>query len=301
MYTQIDANRRRTVGLLFLFFLLLIGFGWALSYGLNEPLILPIAVIVAIIQAWSAYYYSDQISLAVAGARELTGTSEISSRAHRAVENAAIAAGLPKPRLYLIEDDAINAFATGRDPEHAVVAVTRGAVQRLDKRELEGVIAHEMSHIGNYDIRVMAIVVVLVGIIVLASDLFFRMTLYSGRSRDNRDNGNGVLMLIALALAILSPFFATLLQLSISRKREYLADASGALITRDPEGLASALEKIAADHDPLDRANNATAHLYIANPFKAADPKAPKTSWFANIFNTHPPIEDRIKRLRAML
>lgn len=301
MYTQIDTNRRRTIGLLFLFFILLIGFGWALAYGLNEPVILPIAVVVAVIQAWSAYYYSDQISLAVAGARELTGTSDVSTRAHRAVENAAIAAGLPKPRLYLIEDEAINAFATGRDPQHAVIAVTRGAVERLNKRELEGVIAHEMSHIGNYDIRVMAIVVVLVGIIVLASDLFFRMTLYGSRSRDSRDSGNGIFLLIALALAILSPVFATLLQLSISRKREYLADASGALITRDPEGLASALEKIAADHDPLDRANNATAHLYIANPFKAADPAARRTNWVASLFNTHPPIEDRIRRLRAML
>lgn len=300
MYTQIDSNRRRTIFLLGVFFILLIALGWAFSYVLNEPAILPIAVVLAVFQAWTSYYYSDQIALSVSGAQELKRDTELGKRVHRAIENASIAAGIPKPRVYLIEDGAINAFATGRDPEHAAIAVTRGAAERLDKRELEGVLAHEMSHIGNYDIRVMAIVVVLVGIIVMASDLFFRMTFYGRRSRDN-NNGSGIFLLIALALAVLSPVFASLLQLSISRKREYLADATGSLITRDPEGLASALEKIAADHDPLDRANNATAHLYIANPFKPTDPQAPKTNWFANLFNTHPPIEDRVKRLRAML
>ncbi|MBI4175252.1 M48 family metallopeptidase [Candidatus Berkelbacteria bacterium] len=300
MYKEIDTNRRRTVVLLGFFFVLLIGLGWALSSVLNEPIILPVAVGIAMIQAWSSYYYSDQIALSIAGARPLATTTEFGKRVHRAIENAGITAGLPKPRIYLIEDQAINAFATGRDPEHAAIAVTRGAVERLDKRQLEGVLAHEMSHIGNYDIRVMTIVVVLVGIIVLASDFFFRMSLYGGR-RDRDTNASGLLVIIAIALAILSPLFATLIQLAISRKREYLADATGALITRDPEGLAEALEQIHHDHDPLDHANNATAHLYIANPFKAGDPeKTRSTSWFANLFNTHPPIADRVKKLRAM-
>lgn len=300
MYTQIDANRRNTVLLIGCFLALLILLGWALSYQLGEPAILPIAVVVATIQAWTSYYYSDQLALSIAGARLFPQTSEFGQRVHRAIENAAITSGLPKPRVYLIEDQAINAFATGRDPAHAAVAVTRGAIERLDKRELEGVLAHEMSHIGNFDIRLMAVVVVLVGIIVLASDFFFRISWY-GR-RDRNESGSGILLIVALVTAILSPLFASLIQLSISRKREYSADATGALITRDPEGLAKALEKIAADHDPLDHANNATAHMYIANPFKAGDAaRTRQTSWFANLFNTHPPVEDRIKKLRAML
>jgi len=196
----------------------------------NEPIILPAAVILAVGQAWVSYYYSDQIALATSGAVSLPADTEFGRRVHRAIENAAITAGLPKPRVYLIDDGAINAFATGRDPQNAAIAVTRGAAERLDKRQLEGVLAHEMSHIGNYDIRVMATVVVLVGVIVMASDLFLRMTLYGSRGRNDRSGG--VLLPIALALAILSPVFASLMQLAISRKREYLADASvGDIIT----------------------------------------------------------------------
>jgi heat shock protein HtpX len=203
------------------------------------------------------------------------------------------------PKIYIIEDSAPNAFATGRDPEHAVVAVTTGILEKLNKLELEGVIAHELSHVKNYDTRLMAIVSILVGVVALMADYFMRSLWFGGR-RDDDERGSGQLQLIFLAvgivLAILSPIIATLIQLAISRKREFLADASGALLTRYPEGLASALEKIAKDKEPLEVANNATAHLYIANPFKGKE----VTHWFSSLFDTHPPIEERIKILRSM-
>jgi heat shock protein HtpX len=247
------------------------------------------------------YYHSDSIALSIAHATEAPREQYI--ELHRLVENLAITAGILKPKIYIIQDDSPNAFATGRDPKHASLAVTTGLLSMMNKTELEGVIAHEMSHIGNYDIRLMTLIVVLVGVIVMASDLFLRWSwLGGGRRRSNDDNGGQlqlILVVVAIALAILSPIIATIMQLAISRKREYLADASGALLTRYPEGLASALEKIEQDSLPLKEANKATAHLYLADPMRLADNK--KASWLGNLFNTHPPIEERIVRLRKMI
>lgn len=213
-------------------------------------------------------------------------------------ENLSIAAGIPKPSLYVIDDTAMNAFATGRDPEHAVVCATTGLLDQLERRELEGVIAHELSHIKNYDTRLLAVISVLAGTVVFLSDMFMRNLWWGGRrsSRDNDNNSGGIILVIGIVLAILTPVFATLMQLALSRRREFLADASGADLTRYPEGLARALTKLTKDKEVLEAATNATAHLYITNPFKGKAYGA----WFANMFNTHPPIEERIKRLRAM-
>jgi heat shock protein HtpX len=213
-------------------------------------------------------------------------------------ENLAIAAGLPKPKLYVIDDPAMNAFATGRDPAHAVVCATTGLLDRLDRREIEGVIAHELSHVKNFDTRLMAVVAVLVGTIAFMADMFMRTLWWGGGRRNRDDNGNlgGILMIVGIILAILSPIAATLIQLAVSRKREYLADASGAFLTRYPAGLASALEKLSRDKDVLPSASNATSHLFIVNPFKGKNFGA----WFSGLFDTHPPIEERIKILRTM-
>jgi heat shock protein HtpX len=243
-----------------------------------------------------SYFFSDSITLALSRAKQIDLKS--SPELYKIVENLTIAAGLPMPKVYIIDDTAPNAFATGRDPKHAVVCVTTGILQKLNKTELEGVLAHELSHVGNYDIRFMTLVVVLVGIITLLADWTLRMSMFGGgRRRDN--NGGNIFVIVGLVLTILSPIIATLIKLAVSRKREYLADASGALLTRYPEGLALALEKISADQEPLEAANKATAHLYIVNPFKARG-GGDSRSWLANLFNTHPPIADRIKRLREM-
>lgn len=294
MYKQIDSNKRRTIFLIGLFLIFVIGAGYVLSWYFDNPLILVIAVAVAAIQSWASYYYSDSITLAISGAKEAP-RKEPYLEIHRLVENLSITAGLPKPKIYLIEDSAPNAFATGRDPKHAALAVTTGLLDKLNKTELEGVISHELSHIGNYDIRLMTLVVVLVGVVALLSDFFLRWTWWGGGRKRDSDSGQfGVVMLIiGIVLAVLAPLFATLIQLAISRKREYLADAAGALLTRYPEGLASALEKIAQDREILEAANRATAHLYIANPFKGQN--------ISNLFSTHPPVADRINRLRAMI
>ncbi|MEK7461075.1 MAG: M48 family metallopeptidase [Patescibacteria group bacterium] len=299
MYKEIDANRQRTFWLLFIFLIFVIGFGWILSYTLDAPEFLPLAIIIAIVQSWLAYYHSDFIALRASGAVLVPNEGDW-KRVHRAVENAAIGAGLPKPRVYFIDDTAPNAFATGRDPAHAAIAVTRGLVTKLDKRQLEGVLAHEMSHIGNYDIRVMSLVVVLVGVIVLMSDWFLRMSFYGGRGRSRDSSAGGLIAIIAIVLAILSPLIATLIQLAVSRKREFLADATGALITRDPAGLVAALEIISTDREPLEVANKATAHLFIANPFKVGDGNLGGRSRFAGLFDTHPPIKERVARLQTM-
>jgi heat shock protein HtpX len=211
---------------------------------------------------------------------------------YRIVENLCITAGVPTPKVYIIPSEAINAFATGRDPKHSSIAVTVGAVNKLENEELEGVIAHELSHVKNYDIRLMTIVVVLVGAISILANMFFRGSMFGGKSDDNK--GNNVLMIVGVILIILSPIIAQLIQLAISRRREYLADASGSLLTRYPEGLARALEKIANDKNVLDQASSATAHLFIANPLKNSG------RLLANAFSTHPPIEDRIKKLKEM-
>jgi heat shock protein HtpX len=288
MYKQIDANKQKTVVLIFGFLILVIGLGWVLGYLLDRVWILPLAVVVATVQALVSYYYSDKITLAISRAKKVP-REEPFLELHRIVENLAITAGLPKPEIYLIEDSAPNAFATGRDPKHAAIAVTQGLLEKLNKTELEGVLSHELAHIGNYDIRLMTLVVVLYGIVALISDWFLRALWL----RDRDEEKNALLLLIGVVLAILAPLAALLIQLAISRKREYLADATGALLTRYPEGLASALEKIAADPEPLEVANRATAHLYIVNPFKG------KT--LLTLFSTHPPIEDRIKKLREMI
>ncbi len=283
------------------FLIFVIGVGYVLSYAFNNQLILVIAVVIAIVQSLVSYYYSDSITLAVSGAKEVP-RKEPFLTLHREVENLSIASGLPKPKIYLIEDSAPNAFATGRDPKHASIAVTSGLLEKLNKTELEGVIAHELSHVGNYDIRLMTVVVVLVGVIALMSDFFLRWTWFGGGRRRSDSEGGGqiqlILLIIALAMAILAPIAATLIQLAISRKREYLADASGALLTRYPEGLASALEKISRDPEPLEVANKATAHLYIESPFKDA---SENKGWLTGLFETHPPVGERIKKLRAMI
>ncbi|MEK7202445.1 MAG: M48 family metalloprotease [Patescibacteria group bacterium] len=293
MYNQIDSNKRRTVYLFLFFSLFIIGVGWGFSYVYDSQAILFIAVAIAVFQSWFSYYFADSVSLAVAGANVAPAAQF--PELHRVVENLAITSGLPKPKIYVINDPAPNAFATGRNPQHASIAVTTGLLEIMEKRELEGVLAHELSHVGNYDILVMTVTVTLVGVIVLLSDIFMRSLWFRGR--DDNDRGGGYLILIGIALAILAPVFAKLIQLAISRKREYLADASGSLLTRFPEGLATALEKIEKYEQPMKRVNRATAHLYINEPFGVDDRKQ---SWLTTVISTHPPIFDRIKKLREM-
>ncbi len=295
-YTEVSKNKTYSVLLIMVFLLFIIGIGFVVSQIYDAPQLLFLAVIFSTVSAFFSYFFSAQITLAISGAREIDLKSH--PELYQLVENLTITAGLPMPRVYIIEDTAMNAFATGRNPKNAVVCVTTGLLTRLNKTELEGVLAHELSHIGNYDIRFMTLVVVLVGIITLLADWMLRISFFGGRRRNNNDNGNMIFLIVGILLAILSPLIATLIKLAVSRKREYLADASGALLTRYPEGLASALEKIAGDTEPLEAANKATAHLYIANPLK--DQEGTSTGWFAGLFNTHPPIQDRIKRLREM-
>lgn len=295
IYSQINSNKFRTwliIGLFIAFITTLFYvYGKANGYGLS---FVGIALIMSGLMSFGSYYYSDKMILAMSKANQIK--KDDNPKLFRIVENLSIASGIPLPKVYIIEDSAINAFATGRDPKHAVVCATSGSVDRLTETELEGVIAHELSHIRNFDIRVMAVVAILVGLVALMGDFFMRSMWFRGRDdRDQNSQVQGIFMLIGIVLAILSPIIATLIQLAVSRKREFLADASGALLTRYPEGLASALEKIAKDKEPLEAANNATAHLYIANPFKNVG-----GHWFSNLFNTHPPIEERIKILRAM-
>lgn len=296
MYTQISINRRRTVYMFVVFFALIVAIGWALSYLYDNASILYIAVGIAVIQSWISYFFSDSIALSVSGAKEAPRDQFI--ELHRLVENLAITAGLPKPKVYIINDPSPNAFATGRDPKHSAIAVTTGLLELLEKRELEGVIAHEMAHIGNRDILVMTVAVTLVGAIVLVSDMLTRSWFWSSRD-DNDSRSAGIFAVIAIALAILAPLFAQLIQLAVSRKREYLADATGALMTRFPEGLAEALRKIEQYERPMRSANRATAHLFINEPFGVQESQS--RSWLATIFSTHPPIPDRIKKLTEML
>ena len=295
-YTEVSKNKTYSVLLIFVFLIIIIGFGFVASQYYGSPALLVVAVLFSTVSAFISYFFSAQITLAMSHAQEIDLKTQ--PQLFRIVENLSIAAGLPMPRVYVINDSAVNAFATGRNPKNAVICVTTGALQRLDQTELEGVLAHELSHVGNYDIRFMTLVVVLVGTITLLADWMLRASIFGGRKRDNDSGGNGIFLIVGIVLAILSPIVATLIQLAVSRKREFLADASGALLTRYPEGLASALEKIASDSEPLEAANKATAHLYIANPLK--DEKGKSTGWLSSLFNTHPPIEERIKRLREM-
>ena len=295
LYTQRDSNVRKTWLLMALAFGVIVGIGYIFAQIYGDYSILAIAVVFSLVYNFVSYWYSDKIALSTSGARPVT--REQAPALYNVIENLSITAGLPMPRVYVINDPAPNAFATGRNKEHAAVAVTSGLLQMMNKTELEGVIAHELSHIGNNDILLSTVVVVLVGSIALIAGIFRNSVLWGGmgRGRGNRDNGGaGIFILIGIILSILSPIIATLIQLAISRKREFLADASGALLTRYPDGLASALAKIGAYERPMARANNATSHLFISNPF---GPHTGVMAGISKLFMTHPPIEERIKAL----
>ena len=295
LYQQKDSNIRKTWLLMTVFLVLIMAFGWLIAYIWQVPEIFVFAIVLSFLFNIFAYWQSDRIALAMSRAKPIS--REGNEYVYRMVENLAITAGLPAPRIYLIDSPQINAFATGRDPKHAAVAVTTGAIQKLENEELEGVLAHELSHIGNRDILVSTIVVVMAGLIAILSDIILRATFHSsfGGDRDNR-GGGGIILLLGLIAAILAPIAATLIQLAVSRKREFLADASGALLTRYPDGLANALEKISQDQSPMQFAHNGTAHLFIANPFRGKE----AVNWFAKLFSTHPPLEERVKILRNM-
>ncbi|MBI2011869.1 M48 family metallopeptidase [Candidatus Daviesbacteria bacterium] len=251
------------------------------------------SLIMAGIMNFISYFWSDKIVLGISGAKQIQ--KKDSPEVFRIVENLTIAAGLPMPKVYILEDSATNAFATGRDPKHAAIAFTTGILSKLNKQELEGVAAHELSHVGNRDTLVMTLVSVLVGTLALVSDFFLRSMWYRGKDSDDNRSGT-IFAVIAIVAAILAPIVATLIQLAISRRREFLADASGVILTRYPSGLANALIKISGDKEPLEAANRGTAHLYIVNPLKGSS----SVGWFANLFNTHPPIEARVKALKEM-
>jgi len=292
MYEEITANKRKSILLIIAFIVLISALGWFFGLLLTGygDFGLIAAVLISIIFVLINYYNGDKLILKISHARE--PTKQENAYLINVVEELAIAAGLPTPKIYIIDDSAPNAFATGRDPQHASIAVTSGLLKKLNRLELEGVIAHEMSHVKNYDIRLMMLASVLVGVIVLLSDVMIRSFLWGAGSR--RDKKGGVLVIIiALLLAILSPLFAYLLQFSLSRKREFLADANAALLTRYPEGLASALEKISKDKDDLEVANRGTEPLYIVTPHNLK-------GRFGKLFSTHPPVEERIRRLRSM-
>jgi len=307
-YTEISSNKWKSALMVSVFIVVILAIGFAVGYiwGFDYAILgLAIAAIIATVMSFTSYYNSDKIALASAGARQVT--HDEFPYFVNTVEGLAIAAGIPAPRTYIIESPALNAFATGRDPEHAAIAVTTGLLEKCNRLELEGVLAHEMSHIGNYDIRYMCMVVVLVGLLVIFANVVTRMIFWGGMFGDREGGGGGgegggifqlIIFVVGLVFLILSPIIGQLLQLSISRKREYLADATGAKLTRYPEGLASALEKLSTEAKPFPRTSQATAHLWIIEPFKkeAKASKAKKSS----IWSTHPPIEDRIARLRGM-
>ena len=294
LYTHADKNVRKTWFYLTGFLIFIILIAWIVSYFLDSYIILWIGVIYSFLVSFFSYWYSDKIVLAMSGAKLIE--KKDNPELYRLVENLCITAGLPLPKIYIIDELQANAFATGRNPKHGVIAVTKGLLQKLERTELEGVIAHELAHIGNKDALLQTIVVVLTGVIVIITNLFFRISLYGGR-RSNRDNKAGIIMLfISLALVVLAPLLATLIKLAISRKREFLADASGAILTRYPEGLARALEKISQDPNPMKKANNSTAHLFISSPFRGNQSK----SWLTKLFLTHPPLKERTKALRGI-
>lgn len=295
IYNQADKNTRLTWVYITGFLIFVIGVGYVFAGAIHSSLILYIAVAFSVGMSFVSYWWSDKIVLTMSGAKELTHDNN--REIYHLVENLCITAGLPVPKIYIIEDSAPNAFATGRDPQHGVICFTTGIISKLEKIELEGVIAHELSHIGNRDILLSTVVVVLVGFITLLADWFRHWMFFGGGKSKDDNNGNGgqlefILFIVAITLSILAPVAAILMQMAISRKREFLADADAALLTRYPEGLARALEKISADQEPLEAANRATAHLYIANPFKGKK--------ISSLFMTHPAIEDRVAALRGM-
>jgi len=294
LYTQAESNIRKTWLLLIAFLIFIIALGWLFSYLLDNSIFLILAVIIALLQSFFAYWYSDKIVLAMTKAKPIE--KKDNPELYRIVENLCIAAGLPLPKIYIIREQQPNAFATGRDQNRAVIAVTQGLLEKLERPELEGVIAHELSHIGNKDMLLGTVIVILIGIIALISNWFLRISFWGGTRRDSRNSSGLILMILGIIAAILAPIAATLIRFAISKKREFLADASGALLTRYPEGLAKALEKISADPNPMRAANNSTAHLFIASPFRGKQSK----SWFTKLFMTHPPVEERISALRGM-
>lgn len=306
-YEAISINKRKSAIIIigFLLFVALAvyvlsqGMAYYLGYAPGGLGIVGIAFIVSGFMSFFGYYYSDKVILTMSGARPANRKRDFDF--YTVAQNLSIGAGVPMPKLYVIEDDAPNAFATGRDPKHAAIAATRGLLTRLNRTELEGVVGHEMTHVINYDTRLGAVVAVMVGLIALLGDWFLRMSWWGTGRRRQDSEGNqvgAIFMALGLVFAILSPIIATLIQLAISRRREFMADAGSVELTRQPSGLISALEKISAVNEPLKEANKATAHLYIVNPFKEGH-KA--VSWFANLFNTHPPIKDRLQALQKML
>ncbi len=299
-YDLISRNKQKSVLIIVLFTAFIVGVTYVMARGFGFGLgLVGYALIFSGIMSFASYWWSDKIILSISGAHPATREDYFDF--YTVTENLCLGQHMKMPKLYVIEDDAMNAFATGRDPDHAAVCATTGILGRLKREELEGVIAHELSHVQNYDIRLMSIVTILVGLVALLADWMLRMSMWGGGGR-RRDNENGgqlqiIFFVVGLLLALLSPIIAQLIQLAISRQREYLADANGAGITKNPAGLARALEKINQDNLPLREANKATAHLYIANPFKNAQGSR---SWFAGLFDTHPPIAERIKLLREM-
>lgn len=292
LYTHQESNITKTWLFIVAFLGFVIGVGWVFAQVYNNSFILIAATAIAFIMNFVAYWFSDSIVLSMVHAEKIE-KKEDAPELWNIVENLCITAGLPMPALYVVDDPSPNAFATGRNPKHAALAVHTGLLRILDKTELEGVVAHELAHIGNRDTLVATLAVVLAGLIAIASDWFMRSMMFSGR--DDREGSNPVMIVVGIVVAILAPIFATLFRLAISRRREFLADATGALLTRYPEGLASALEKIHNSHIPAESANSATASLYIANPFEGTG------RFITKLFSTHPPVEDRIAALRGSL
>lgn len=294
IYTHADDNIRKTWLLLGSFLVFIIGLGWLFSYVLNNQAILVFATVFSLVTSLASYWWSDKIVLSLTRAKEID--HQQAPELYHLLENLCLASGLPQPKFYLLDEEQPNAFATGRDPAHAAVVVTRGLLTKLEKPEIEGVLAHELSHIGNRDSLVMTVVVILAGLVANLSNFFLRAGFWGwGRDREEREGGN-LLALVGILAALLAPLAATLIQLAISRQREFLADASGALLTRYPEGLARALAKIAIDPTKLKVADPATAHLYFASPWRGRE----AAGWFLKLFSTHPPVEERIKALREM-
>lgn len=297
IYTHTAENVRKTWMIMSVFFMFIIFVGWVFAQAMGSPGMLYGAVFFALVMNISGYWFSDKLVIAMTRAKEVS--MKDASELYRVVENLAITAGLPMPKVYIVNDPSPNAFATGRDQKHAVIAATTGLLERLDRFELEGVIAHELSHVGNRDMLVSTIAVVLVGFVAMLSDFFLRWTWFGKGRRDNNEGGGksqALFFALGIMMAVLAPIAASLLRLAISRKRELLADASGALLTRNPEGLASALIKIAQDPHELRAAHHATAHLFFANPFKGNA----AVSFMTRIFMTHPPVEERVRALREM-
>jgi len=295
LYNIADSNVRKTWFLITFFLVFVIAIGWLFGYILDSQSIFYFSVIFSVLTSISSYWYSDKIVLMTTGAKPIE--KKDNPELYRIVENLCITAGLPLPQIYILNEAQPNAFATGRDEKHAVIAVTKGLLGKLEKKEIEGVIAHELSHIKNKDMLLMTVVVVLAGVVSTVADFFIRATFWGGhRDSDDNNSSNALFLILGIIAAILAPIAASLIQLAVSRNREFLADASGALLTRYPEGLASALEKIAADGSQLRTANSSNAHLFISSPFRGKQ----TTSWFNKLFMTHPPVEERLANLRGM-